>query len=448
MSDENKEAMYYIRDNDKRIEKSIKRISELEKSVKEVWALFKVQNKNHNEIKENVKFNNNVLKTHGQLVPKNQEDIETLKKEVNPAYMETLYLETMENRDKKIEKEIAELRENIDLQMKEIHTRSHNQAHKIEEVLRLVISLIIPNHLKKELLEKLDVGSTSATESLDRQTVRCRNLDKVLCPDRECPCEAFEPVQTEKKEDRSVSIRTYKNGILEEATTISKDGIFRKASETEKKEECKHDKWTKCYGEDGSLFALWCQECGTYKASGGEKEFRCGHCGKIFLTYHDGTGFNTGMCPKCFNEWDTVGLDEKPPEHRFYKEKINGEIIKLCIHCGTGKKASGGEKPICPECKEDNGVIPLSNGMWHCGDCNIDIEKDEKPPEPREDNKIYNIITVDEIKEYLEKYLPKYSIVKREDLQFLKELIEDAYNDDWLDKLEKWKRIKEAYGIE
>ena len=39
------------------------------------------------------------------------------------------------------------------------------------------------------------------------------------------------------------------------------------------KKECKHDKWTKCYDEDGNFFARWCQECGEYwMASGGEKE--------------------------------------------------------------------------------------------------------------------------------------------------------------------------------
>ena len=59
------------------------KLSELEKSVREVWALFKSQNKNNIELRENLKFNNEVLKTHGQLIPKNQEEIAELKEYVN-----------------------------------------------------------------------------------------------------------------------------------------------------------------------------------------------------------------------------------------------------------------------------------------------------------------------------------------------------------------------------
>jgi len=47
-------------------------------------------------------------------------------------------------------------------------------------------------------------------------------------------------------------------------------------------------------------------------ASGGDK-IKCGNCGKMFKAYHDGQGINTGYCPKCLTEYDTVGLDEKPP---------------------------------------------------------------------------------------------------------------------------------------
>lgn len=31
-------------------------------------------------------------------------------------------------------------------------------------------------------------------------------------------------------------------------------------------------------------------------------------------------------------------------------------------------------KPICPECKGNNGIYPLKDGLWHCGDCNYSFE--------------------------------------------------------------------------
>ena len=86
------------------------------------------------------------------------------------------------------------------------------------------------------------------------------------------------------------------------------------------------DEWNRLGETDGTS---------TYEASGGEKEFRCGHCGKIFLAYHDGTGINTGMCPKCFNEWDTVGLDEKPPEKTCYNCEFRDvqPYVLPCVNC-------------------------------------------------------------------------------------------------------------------
>lgn len=34
------------------------------------------------------------------------------------------------------------------------------------------------------------------------------------------------------------------------------------------------------------------------------------------------------------------------------------------------------EKPECPECHDNSGVYPLSNGItWHCGDCNYEFEE-------------------------------------------------------------------------
>ena len=45
-----------------------------------------------------------------------------------------------------------------------------------------------------------------------------------------------------------------------------------------------------------------------------EPKFMCGNCAKMFKAYHDGQGINTGFCPNCLTEYDTVGLDEKLPE--------------------------------------------------------------------------------------------------------------------------------------
>lgn len=157
------------------------------------------------------------------------------------------------------------------------------------------------------------------------------------------------------------------------------------------------------------------------------------------------------------------------------------------------KKDSGGsDKPVCPECESDKGVIPMSNEMWHCGDCNVDIEADSKPPEPkptefnqsfpslkindpskvyepREDEsfylpdldhegwfrlvektlkeKGYRIVkneTFPSDKECFEHAYPDYKVVKREDLQWL------WYNGDYINEEARKKahRIKEEYSIE
>ncbi len=54
---------------------------------------------------------------------------------------------------------------------------------------------------KKSVIEDNDTSSlTLPNDSKLPEPFRCKNLDRVLCPDRECPCEAFEPVQTEKKD--------------------------------------------------------------------------------------------------------------------------------------------------------------------------------------------------------------------------------------------------------
>ena len=118
-------------------------------------------------------------------------------------------------------------------------------------------------------------------------------------------------------------------------------------------------------------------------------------------------------------------------------------------------------KPICPECESDIGVIPLSNGKWHCGDCNVDIEGNEKPPEPK-GMKYY----VDKYDEYWKKMSNQPLIpveygyktfkrdpigkniimVKREDLQALWNYIHSV-NPTGEDE-RNLNRIKEAYGIE
>ena len=92
----------------------------------------------------------------GHDMMKNREEIAELREmqetivESDPVYMS---------------EQIDELKEYIDLQVKEIHTRSHNQAHKIEEVLReLITNLYLPNELRHELLEKLDSQGKTVKE--------------------------------------------------------------------------------------------------------------------------------------------------------------------------------------------------------------------------------------------------------------------------------------------
>ena len=52
-----------------------------------------------------------------------------------------------------------------------------------------------------------------------------------------------------------------------------------------------------------------------HKLEGGEKppKFKCGHCGMMFETYHDGEGYNTGLCPDCFEKEQCDHLKYDPP---------------------------------------------------------------------------------------------------------------------------------------
>jgi len=102
---------------------------------------------------------------------------------------------------------------------------------------------------------------------------------------------------------------------------------------TEKKEldcgDCKHE---------GGAYGAWCFDtvgkCVNYEKFEpcpiNEKQpepFRCGHCGIEFKPYHDGMGINTGMCPKCLNEWNTVGLEE-PSENEITEQLKRCEVCK------------------------------------------------------------------------------------------------------------------------
>lgn len=79
------------------------------------------------------------------------------------------------------------------------------------------------------------------------------------------------------------------------------------------------------------------------RVSGGEKEFICGNCGKMFKTYHNGDGYNTGFCPKCLTLQDTVGLDSKLPDlceecggYRMGERMMHND---WCSQCTTGTTA-------------------------------------------------------------------------------------------------------------
>ncbi len=146
------------------------------------------------------------------------------------------------------------------------------------------------------------------------------------------------------------------------------------------------------------------------------------------------------------------------------KHLITIRPVPICIYCGIlgedlKKKDSGGVielKPNEPMGERVEGIAKVSL-------------PDEKPPEPKEyTNKLIDII-VDildlvglsipydseaaddkELVDYINWARKSFSLVKREDLQFLVNVIQRLYNDGdtFLSEEEGFKKIKEDYGIE
>ena len=146
--------------------------------------------------------------------------------------------------------------------------------------------------------------------------------------------------------------------------------------------------------------------------------FRCGHCGNKYKPYHDGTGINTGMCPKCFKEWDTVGLEPREDEPKW------GDICDKC------KYNFGTDESHCNPCIKGNNYKPREVDLLYCKECNVFINDNIKAG--------FHLVCKK----------PLYNLVMWEDLEFLyNDTCQSDYPIDVNEYFKKRERIKEEYNL-
>ena len=152
-------------------------------------------------------------------------------------------------------KRISELEKKYELNKKGIPETIYKYYNKNKEVLRDVVSLTVPNHLKKQLLAKLDVGSA-------RQTDDAKQVEKLL---NNMGCDVgvasvkWGPNLIKETEKKEMTEEEMADWILEQSCDIK----------TEKKECC----GLALFNNGEYLVCLHCDKKYPLKEdSGGEKE--------------------------------------------------------------------------------------------------------------------------------------------------------------------------------